>query len=196
MLKILSLYKSEWRTKNAFPVYQSRFSIIILDWQIHLLCTATEGWLSRKSFGYSLLWCEKEKKWNDSLKWNEVFKFIRHSQNWDLSHNIIIIVRLECHHTKTVYCMSLFRWNIEKKIDYVYCKKTNVFWPVLISIYVPVWMYFMCIAYYFFSLYVYISVPICVFILIMNPGFNRYILCIKLDVLFLCFVRNDKISKL
>ena len=31
----------------------------------------------------------------------------------------------------------------------------------------------------------------------MNPGFNRCILCIKLDVLFyLCFVRNDKINKL
>ena len=117
------------------------------------------------------------------MKWFlQVFKLIRHSQNWDLSHNIIVIVRLECHHTKTVYCMSPFRWNIEQKFDYIYFKKTNVFWPVLISIYVPIWMYFMCIAYYFFSIYVYISVPIYVFILIMNPGFNRYILCIKLDV--------------
>ena len=35
-----------------------------------------------------------------------------------------------------------------------------------------------------FNVYVYISVPIYVFILIMNPGFNRFILCIKLDVLF------------
>ena len=35
-----------------------------------------------------------------------------------------------------------------------------------------------------FNGYVYISVPIYVFILIMNHGFNRYILCIKLDVLF------------
>ena len=30
----------------------------------------------------------------------------------------------------------------------------------------------------------------------MNPGFNRCILGIKLDVQFLCFVRNDEIYKL
>ena len=34
------------------------------------------------------------------------------------------------------------------------------------------------------------------FILTLNPCFNRYIFCIKRDVLFLCFVRNDRIDKL
>ena len=43
--------------------------------------------------------------------------------------------------------------------------------------------YMYCIL-FCFNVYVYISVPIYVFILIMNPGFNRCILCIKLDVLF------------
>ena len=51
LLKILSLYKSEWRTKSVFLVYQSRSSIVILDWQIHILCTATEGLLSRQPIG-------------------------------------------------------------------------------------------------------------------------------------------------
>ena len=46
-----------------------------------------------------------------------------------------------------------------------------------------------------FNVYVYICDPIYVFILIMNPGFNRCIICINL-VLFLCFVRNDENNKL
>ena len=54
--------------------------------------------------------------------------------------------------------------------------------------------YMYCIL-FCFNVYVYISVPIYVFILIMNPGFNRSILFIKLDC-FLCFVRNDEINRL
>ena len=154
-----------WMTnKFFFPVYQPRSSIIILDWQIHILCTATEGSLSRQPI----------------MKWFlQVLKFIRHSQNWDLSHDIIILVLLKCHHTQTIYCMSHFRWNIETKNDFICCKTTNVFWIVLSSIYVPIRMYFIYIAYYFVLMFMYILV-----FLIMNSGCNRCILCIKLDVLF------------
>ena len=91
------------------------------------------------------------------MKWFiQVFTFIRHSQNWDLSHNIIIIVLLECHHTKTIHCMSPFRWNIEKKIDFICWKTTKVFWIVFISIYVPMWIYLICIVYYIVLMFMYI----------------------------------------
>ena len=141
----------------------------------------------------ALLWKRKKMKW-----FLQVHKFIRHSQNWDLSHNIIIIVLLECHHTKTIYCVSHFRWNIEReKIDFICCKTTNVFWPVFISIYVPIRMYFMCIAYYFVLMFMYILVFRFMFsswlwILVLIAVFfvSNLMYC------FLCFVRNDEINKL
>ena len=132
------------------------------------------------------------------MKWFlQVHKFIRHSQNWDLSLNIIIIVLLECHHTKTIYRMSSFRWNIEKKIRFSMlqgnkCVLTYLYFYIQTDTDV---FYAYCIL-FCFNVHVYIIVQIFYFsIRIMNPGFNRCILCIKLDVLFLCFVRNDEINK-
>ena len=84
--------------------------------------------------------------WKEMKGFLQVPKFIRQSHNWDLSH-IIIIVLLECHHTKIIYCMSFFEYR--EKIDFLCCRTTNVFWPVFISIYVLIRMYYMCIAYYF-----------------------------------------------
>ena len=86
------------------------------------------------------------------MKWFlQILKFIRHSQNWDLSHNIIVYVLLECHHTKTIAC-HLFA-EISKKNNRFY-----MFWIVFIFIYVPIRMYFICIAYYFVLLFMYILV--------------------------------------
>ena len=120
---------------------------------------------------------------------------IMYSIIWDLSHNIIIIVPLECHHTKTIYCMSPFRWNIEKKNRF-YMLQDNKYVLNCLYFYIRTYtdvFYMYCIL-FCLNVYVYISVPIYVFILIMNPGFNRSILCIKLDC-FLCFVRNDEINR-
>ena len=59
------------------------------------------------------------------MKWFlQVLKIIRHSQNWDLSHNIIIIVLLECHHTKTIAC-HLFAEISRKKNNRFYMLQDN-----------------------------------------------------------------------
>ena len=119
------------------------------------------------------------------MKWFlKVLKIIRHSQNWNLSQNIIIIVLLECHHTKTIAC-HLFA-EISRKKNRFYMLHDNQCVLNCLYFYIRTYtdvFYMYCIL-FCFNVYVYISVPIYVFILIMNPGFNLCILCIKLDVLF------------
>ena len=111
------------------------------------------------------------------MKWFlQVLKIVRHSQNWDLTHNIIIIVLLECHHTKTIACHLFAEISRKKIIDFICCKTPNVFWIVFISIYVPIRMYFICIAYYFVLMFMYILVFRFVFlswlwILVLNAVF-------------------------
>ena len=73
-------------------------------------------------------------------------------------------------------CAIELAWKIWKECIFTERTYTDVFYIYRIS--------------FCFNVYVYISVPIYVFILIMNPSFNRYILCIKLDVLF-CYALSE-----
>ena len=93
-------------------------------------------------------------------KWNDSFKLIRHSQNWDLSHNIIIIVLLECHHTKTIAC-HLFAEISRKKYSFYMLQDNKCVLNCLyfyIRTYTDVF-YMYCISFRF-DVYLYISVPI------------------------------------
>ena len=132
------------------------------------------------------------------MKWFlQVLKIIRHSQNWDLSHNIIIIVLLECHHTKTIAC-HLFAEISRKKNNRFYMLQdnkcvlnclyfhtrtyTDVFYMYCI-LFVLMFMYILVFRYMFLS-WLWILVLIAVFFV------SNLMYC------FLCFVRNDKINKL
>ena len=69
------------------------------------------------------------------MKWFlQVLKFIRHSQNWDLSHNIIIIVLLECHHTKTIAC-HLFAEISRKKWSILYVARQQMCFELSLFLY-------------------------------------------------------------
>ena len=135
--------------------------------------------------------CSGVKKWNDS------FKFIRHSQNWDLSHDIIIIVLLEWQYTKTIAC-HLFA-EISRKNNRFYMLQDNKCVLNCLYFYIRTYtdVFYMYRISFRFNVYVYISVPIYVlswlWILVLIAVFfvSNLMYCF-----FLCFVRNDEINKL